>query len=137
MEPGSISINILNCIVYLARKETDHMERKVPKYEKHKIRERKERTLTKHWRVHGGQAHKHTHGNKIEIFQRTRPSFSIRREWMYVSTRQGWHSFDWEGWPCPSKYFNFVSVCVFVCLSTVISSIFGKSSHFHFPYFLK
>ena len=35
-----------------------------------------------------------------------------------------------------SKYFNFVSVCVFVCLSTVISSIFGKSSHFPFPYFV-
>ena len=28
-------------------------------------------------------------------------------------------------------------VCVvFVCLSTVISSIFGKSSHFPFPYFV-
>ena len=33
-----------------------------------------------------------------------------------------------------SKYFNFVSVCVFVCLSTMISSIFGKSSHCPFPY---
>ena len=36
----------------------------------------------------------------------------------------------------PSKYFNFVSVCVFVCLSSVISSIFGKSFHFPFPYFV-
>jgi hypothetical protein len=42
----------------------------------------------------------------------------------------------WEGRPCPSKYFDFVSVCVFVCLSTVNSSIFGKSSHFPFPYFV-
>ena len=27
------------------------------------------KTLTKNWRDHGGQAHEHTHGNKIEIFQ--------------------------------------------------------------------
>ena len=33
-------------------------------------------------------------------------------------------------------YFNFVSVCVFVCLSTVISSIFGKSFHFPVSYFV-
>ena len=26
-------------------------------------------------------------------------------------------SYDWERQPCPSKYFNFVSMCVFVCLS--------------------
>ena len=45
-------------------------------------------------------------------------------------------SSDWERWPCPSKYFDFISVCVFVCLPTVISSIFGKSSHFPFPYFV-
>ena len=31
------------------------------------------RTLTENWRVHGGQAHKHTQGNKIKIFLRTRP----------------------------------------------------------------
>ena len=48
------------------------------------------KTLIKNWRDHGGQAHEHTHGNKIEIFWRIRPSFSIRREWMYVSTRQRW-----------------------------------------------
>ena len=35
-----------------------------------------------------------------------------------------------------SKYFDFVSVCVFVCLFTMNSSIFGKSSHFPFPYFV-
>ena len=45
-------------------------------------------------------------------------------------------SSDWERRPCPLKYFDFVSVCVFVCLSTVISSIFGKSSHFPFSYFV-
>ena len=32
----------------------------------------------------------HKHGNKIEIFWWTRPSFSIRIEQMYVSTQQGW-----------------------------------------------
>ena len=74
--------------------------------QKHKIRERKVRTLTKNWRAYSGQAHEHTHGNKIEIFRWTRPSS------------------DWEGWLCLSKYFNFVSMCVFVCLSTMNSSIF-------------
>ena len=33
-------------------------------------------------------------------------------------------------------YFDFISMCVFVCLSAVNSSIFGKSSHFPFPYFV-
>ena len=74
------------------------------------------KTLTKNRRDHGGQAHEHTHGNKIKIFRRIWPSFSIRRERMYVSTRLRWH--------------------VFVCLSTMISSIFGKSFHFSFPYFV-
>ena len=48
------------------------------------------------------------------------------------------HSFssDWKRRPCPSKYFDFVSMRVFMCLSTVISSIFGKSFHFPFPYFV-
>ena len=32
-----------------------------------------------------------THKNKIEIFQWTLPSFSIRREQMDVNTRQRWH----------------------------------------------
>ena len=27
-------------------------------------------------------------------------------------------------------------MCVFVCVSTVLSSVFGKSSHFPFPYFM-
>ena len=45
-------------------------------------------------------------------------------------------SSDWERRPCPSNSFDFVSVCLFVCLSTVISSIFGKSSHFPVPYFV-
>ena len=33
----------------------------------------------------------HTQKQNRKIFQRTRPSFSIRRELMYVSTRKGWH----------------------------------------------
>ena len=43
---------------------------------------------------------------------------------------------DKEGHPYPLKYFDFVSVCMFVCLSTMISSIFDKSSHFPFAYFV-
>ena len=45
----------------------------------------------KRLRDYDGQAHEHTHGNKIEIFRRTQLSFSIRRERMYASTRQRWH----------------------------------------------
>ena len=41
-------------------------------------------------------------------------------------------SSDWEEQSCPSKYFDFVSICVFMCLS----SIFGKRFHFPFPYFV-
>ena len=43
---------------------------------------------------------------------------------------------DWERWQCPLKYFEFDSVCVFECVSSVISSIFGKSSHFPFRYYV-
>ena len=42
----------------------------MPKYELHKIRERKVTILTENWRVHGEQAHEHTYGNKIEILVR-------------------------------------------------------------------
>ena len=37
----------LRDVVYLMDKETDHVERKVPKYENHKIRGRKVKTLTR------------------------------------------------------------------------------------------
>ena len=40
---------------------SDHVERKVPKYENHKIRERKVKTLTRNWRDHRGiDTQKHT-----------------------------------------------------------------------------
>ena len=42
-------------------------------------------------------------------------------------------SSDWEGRPCLLKYFDFVSVCVFVCLSTVNSSIFVNVSFITLP----
>ena len=32
-----------------------------------------------------------THRNCIEIFQRAQPSFTIRREQIFVNTRQRWH----------------------------------------------
>ena len=46
-------------------------------------------------------------------------------------------SSDWERRPYPSKHFDFVSVCVFVCQSTMNSSIFGKNSLFPFPYLVQ
>jgi hypothetical protein len=64
---------------------------KLTSFTVYKIRERKVRTLTRNWRDHSGKAHEHTHGNRIKIFWRTQPSFSIRRERMYLSTRQGHH----------------------------------------------
>ena len=74
------------------------------------------------------------------------PSIPLATPWWYLSKTLVMPSLscayihslysDWERWLCPSKYFDFVSLCVFVCLSTVISSIFGKSSHFPFPYFV-
>ena len=76
------------------------------------------KTLTNNWRDHnriGTRKHK-----KILVT----PSLSCA----HLHTL----SSDWERRPCPSKYFDFV----FVCLSTVISSIFGKSFHFLFPYFV-
>jgi hypothetical protein len=39
----------------------DHVERKVPKYKNHKLRERKVKTLTRNWRDHWRTGtHKHT-----------------------------------------------------------------------------
>ena len=49
------------------------------------------KTVNKNWRDRSGQAHEHINRNKIEIFRQTQPSFSFRRERMYVSTRQRWH----------------------------------------------
>ena len=92
-----------------------------------KIRERKVKTLTINWRDHDGQAHEHTHGNKIELFQRM-PSLSCAHIHSLSS--------DWERRPCSSKYFNFVYVCVFVCLSTVISSISLILCYSYFDTFL-
>ena len=41
--------------------KTDHEERKVPKYENHKLKERKVKTLTRNWRDHRRTGtHKHT-----------------------------------------------------------------------------
>ena len=40
--------------------ETNHVERKVPKYEKHKIRERKMKLLPKIEEITVGQAHANT-----------------------------------------------------------------------------
>ena len=49
----------------------------------HKIRERKVKTLIKNWRVHGGQAHEHIHGNKIGNWH-GRPSQSEENECMWA-----------------------------------------------------
>ena len=55
------------------------VERKVPKYENHKFRERKVKTYQELKRSPKDR-HTQTHGNCIEIFRQARPSFSIGRE---------------------------------------------------------
>ena len=90
--------------------------------------------------------HTNTHmETKLKYFDgHSRPSQSEENECMLAYDKDGIilvmcsHTFH----PCCvftyicSKYFDFVSMCVFVCLSTVNSSIFGQSSHFAFPYFV-
>ena len=81
----------------------------------YKIRKRKVTTLTKNWIDHGGQAHEHTHGNKIEIFWRTRPSFSIRREWILVVCSHTFAVILLRRTAVPVEIFQFcfrVCVCV-------------------------
>ena len=65
----------------------------------------------------------------LSVDKRTKHQQSVGKPWFSMSCYT-------VRWLCPSKYFDFVSMCVFVCLSTLISSIFGKSSHFPFPYFV-
>ena len=101
-----------------------------------------------------------THGNCIEIFQQARLSFSIRRAQMCGNTQQRWrhsqppsgtfHKLSNDGivvcsqtfalfWlrktTVPVKIFQFFHVFTCAC-TTVISSIFGKSFHFPFLYFV-
>ena len=59
----------------------------------YKIRERKGKTLTKNWKDHQRKGTHKTHGDLIKIFWWSQMSFSIRREWMYVNTRQIWCHF--------------------------------------------
>ena len=70
------------------------------------------RTLIENWRVHGGQAHEHTHGNKIEIFWQTRPSFSIRRERMYqINYKHTW-KLNWYIFTFTEVFVNQKSNCI-------------------------
>ena len=84
-----------------------------------------------------------THRNIIEIFRQTRPSFSIRREQIYLNTQQTWHHLC-----CVFTYIHSLLIekdgsvrwnisIKFPCACpTVITSIFGKRFHFPFPYFV-
>ena len=92
----------------------DHVERKVPKYENHKLRERKVKLLPGIEEITKGTgAHKHT-----------------ETELRY---------FDWHGHLPQSKESKCLwthdkdGVCLCVPVSFVISSIPGKSFHFPFP----
>ena len=60
--------------------DSDHVERKVPKYENHKLKERKMKTLTRNWRDHERDRYTQTHGNWIEILRLARLSSLIERE---------------------------------------------------------
>ena len=88
-----------NTLTRLLQLYINHVERKVPKYENHKLRERKVKTLTRNWRDHQKTGtHKHTE--------------TITR-YFDKHGRLSQYS-DWERWPCLSKYLDIVSVCLCV-----------------------
>ena len=103
-----------------------------------KIRERKVKTLTRNWRDHCRTG---TTTRKLyRKFRQARPFLSIRREQMFVNTRQMWCHLcrvftnvcslliDKDGRACRNILIQFLCAC-----PTVITSISGKS--FHFPLF--
>ena len=92
----------------------DHVERKVPKYEYYKIRERKVKTLIGNWRDHWRTS-----------------TWKLYRD---ISTGTAvfinWKSLDKDCRNCRNISIQFSCACPWV-----ISSISGKSFHFPFPYF--
>ena len=105
--------------------EINHVERKVPKYENHKLRERKVKTLTRIWRDHKRDRHTQTHGNWIEIFRLAQQSSSIEREqikpkslWMIRmdqhSWKGSWWDLVWMGTARPEFMTIQVDLCPFI-----------------------
>ena len=64
------------------------------------------------------ERHTQAHGNSIEIFQQSQTSFSIRREWMFVNTRQSNHSLLIEKDVCDRQNISIKFPCVCMCLSS-------------------
>ena len=97
------------------------MERKVPKYENHKLRKRKVKTLTRNWRDH-----RRTNTRKLyrdistgmAIFFNLKrvnvcePLESLRKVPSLSCVHKHSLSSDWKRRPCLSKYLDSVSVCV-------------------------
>ena len=114
----------INTIYYSA----NHVERKVPKYEWHKIRERKVKTLTRNWRDHwriGTRKHTET----VSRYFDRHGSLYQSKERMFVKTFS--LLIDKDGRACRNISIQFLCAC-----PSVISSISGRSFHFPFPYFV-
>ena len=66
-----------------------NIEKEEEKKTSQKLRERKVKTYQELKRSLKDR-HTQTHGNCIEIFRQAQLSLSIRREYMFVNTRQRW-----------------------------------------------
>ena len=80
------------------------MESKVPKYENHKLRERKVKTLTRNWRDYQ-RTGTHKHMETVSRYFDRHGRLSQLEEKHLLSS-------DWERRPCLSKYLDTVSVCL-------------------------
>ena len=114
------------------------MERKVPKYENHQLRERKMKTLTKNWRDHKRTGtHKYT--ETVSRYFDWHGSLSQSKEskccdTVFVVCSKTFTLFWLRKTAVPVEISRY-SFRVFVCACPfVISSIPGKSFHFPFPY---
>ena len=105
-----------------------YMERKEPKYEYHKIRERKVKTLTRNWRDYwrtGTRTHTETVSRYLAIF------INRKRVNTFYFTLFWWRQ---TAVPVEISWYSF-RVCSCACPS-VISSISGKSFCFPSHYFV-
>ena len=123
------------------------MERKVPKYENHKIRERKVKTLTRNWRDHWridtqklywdistGKA-VFINQKRVNVCEHMTKMASLASDAIFVVCSQTFTLFLLIKAAMPLEISRY-SFCVFSCACpSVISSISGKSFHFPFPYF--
>ena len=87
----------------------DHVERKVPKYENHKLRERKEKTLTRNWRDH--ERDRHTQTQCIFFFL---PSLQTIFFYIFSQIKYFYRNNPFLknfAWPAKMKLVSFPPIC--------------------------